>query len=106
MKYSDKVKLSKKLYSTMEGMSKDDVLPITYNGKEYEIYCYVYKGLDSKDWTIYEKGKYYISGMNIENKKMGPSSMMAYTYDMMGQKTTYKFKIESIKVGKLESKKK
>lgn len=105
MKYSDKVKLSKKLYSIMEGMSKDDVLPITYNNKEYEIYCYVYKGLDSKDWSLYEKDRYW-SGMNIESKAMKPTSMMLYTYDMMSQRTNYKLKIEDIKVGKLEKKKK
>ena len=105
MTYTEKVKLSKKLYSNMEGMTEDVVLSIQYKGEPYEIYCYVYKGLDSKDWSIYKKGNYSIHGMNIENKKMSPTSMLAYTYDMMGQRTTYKFKMQDIKVGNVHPKK-
>ena len=105
MTYSEKVKVSKKLYSNMEGMAEDDVLSIQYKGEPYEIYCYVYKGLKEKDWSIYKDGRYW-SGMNIENREMKPTSMMAYTYDMMSQRTTYKFKMQDIKVGNVHPKKK
>ena len=90
----------------MEGMTDMEVLNINYKGQPYEIYCYCYKFNDSKDWSIYKKGNYSIHGMNIENKKMKPTSMLAYTYDMMGQRTTYKFKMEDIKVGNVHPKKK
>lgn len=32
-----------------------------------------------------------LDGMNIEEGSLGPTSMRGYTYDMMRQKTTYKF---------------
>jgi len=106
MNYSKVKQLSKSLYGIMEGMSKDDVLPITYDGKEYEVFCYTYKSERlGKDWSIYVKGRYW-DGMNIESKAMKPTSMLLYTYDMMSQRTTYKLKIEDIKVGKLYKKNK
>lgn len=105
MTYSEKVKVSKKLYSSMEGMADDDVLSIQYKGDPYEIYCYHYKFNDSKDWSIYKDGRYW-SGMNIDSRDKRATSMKAYTFDMMGNRTTYKFKMQDIKVGKLKPKKK
>ena len=51
-------------------------------------------------------GDKYWSGMNIDSKDKRPTSMTAYTYDMMGNRTTYKFKMEDIKVGNVHPKKK
>ena len=91
----------------MEGMTDMEVLNINYKGQPYEIYCYCYKytSNDSKDWSIYKGDKYW-SGMNIDSKDKRPTSMLAYTYDMMGNRTTYKFKMEDIKVGNVHPKKK
>ena len=105
MTYSSIKKKGESIYHYMQGMNENDVLTITYKGKEYEIYCYVYKGLNDKDWTIYDKGRYW-NGMNIDPKGKKPTSMMAYTYDMMSQRTTYKFKMKDIEFVELKSKEK
>lgn len=105
MTYSSIKKKGESIYHYMQGMTENDVLIITYGGKEYEIFCYHYKGLDSKDWSIYEKERYW-SGMNIDRNGKKPTSMLAYTYDMMGNRTTYKFKIKDIEFVGLKSKKK
>ena len=105
MTYTDKVKVGKSLYGIMEGMTDMQVLSIDYKGQSYEIYCYHYKFNGSKDWSIYKSDRYW-DGMNIDKKDMKPTSMKLYTYDMMGQRTTYKMNMSDIKVGKLKSKNK
>ena len=95
MSYIKTKKFSESFYGIMNTLRDNQHIDIIYKGEEYQIRSYYYKGLDSRDWTIYRKDR-IIDGMNIDKNNMKPTSMMGYTYDMMGQKTTYKFDMREI----------
>ena len=92
MTYSDKVKASKPILDLIKSLGKDESVELSYgkdrNGmdKIFKIRAYGdYKGeISYSIWNSF-------SGMNIE--KVGTTTMKAYTYDMMSQKTTYTFNL-------------
>jgi len=99
MKYSAKVKDCSAIYNAIKALKEDEVLEVTYGTtykgepKVYEIRAYSgYKGEVS--YTI-SSGVF--SSMNIS--KVGKTSMNAYSYDMMSQKTTYRFQFSKMTIG-------
>ena len=98
MTYSDKVNKSKDLRELIESLKDGDDIVVEYgsdrSGKpnQYKIKAY---------WSEYSKEMSYsiwdsFRGMNIQS--IGKTTMKAYTYDMMNQKTTYTFPLYGINV--------
>ena len=99
MKYSAKVKDCSELYNAIMALQKQEVIEVTYgtnykgDPKVYTIKCYDdYKG--EKSYAISSD---VFNSMNIS--KIGKTSMNAYSYDMMSQKTTYRFQFSKMSMG-------
>lgn len=99
MKYSAKVKDCSAIYNAIKALKGGEVLEVTYGttykGEPavYEIRAYnSYK--DEMSYTI-SSGVFF--SMNIS--KVGKTSMNAYSYDMMSQKTTYRFQFSKMTIG-------
>ena len=93
MTYSDKVKASKSILDLLKSLGKDESVELSY-GKDRNGTPRVFK--IRAYWSDYSKEMTYsiwnsIHGMNID--KIGRTTMKAYTYDMMSQKTTYTFNL-------------
>lgn len=97
MTYSDKVNKSKSVLEAIYGLKDEEKLKVTYGvgykGKpnEYTIHCYSGSKGDMS-YSIWSS----FSGMNIET--IGKTTMKAYTFDMMSQKTTYAFPLYKLNV--------
>ena len=94
MTYSNKVKGSKALLEAIKALGNDEHIVVSYgtdyNGepKEYKIKCSIFR--DNKpSYSIHKNDVWAFSGMNISS--LNKTTMDAYTFDMMSQKTTYRF---------------
>ena len=95
MTYSDKVNQSKNVLEAIKGLKDDESIVVSYGtdreGKPKEFKIRAYKSYnDEMSYSIWNS----FQGMNIE--KIGRTTMKAYTYDMMSQKTTYVFPLYDI----------
>jgi hypothetical protein len=100
MTYSDRVKAGKEIIERMEGLSEDTDFTFRYKNEMYKLKCYSVYDDGRRSYAI-DKVASYMGGMNIENRfgsKLGPTSLTLYTYDMMGQKATYKMDMSSMEV--------
>ena len=92
MTYSDKVKASKPILDLIKSLGDDESIELSY-GKDRNGMDKIFKIRAYKDYR--EEISYSIwstfSGMNIDT--IGKTTMKAYTYDMMSQKTTYTFNL-------------
>ena len=101
MKYSQKVKKASTILTAIQSLKDGESISVTYGtdreGKAntYKIRAYS----DYKNNISYSIWNSY-SGMNIS--KVGKTSLTAYTYDMMHQKTTYRFDLLKMKMGVME----
>lgn len=89
MTYSQKVKAGKEIIERMNSLSENDKFTFKYKNEVYFLKCYSVYDDGRKSYAI-DKVSHYGSGMNIDDKKIGPTSLTLYTYDMMGQRATYK----------------
>lgn len=99
MKYSAKVKRCEEVYNAISSLPKDGEIKVLY-GKDYNGRPNVYKIRAYEGYKgemSYSIWKGY-SGMNIS--KIGKTSLNAYSYDMMSQKTTYRFQLSKMQVYK------
>lgn len=97
MKYSAKVKGCSELYNAIISLPEEGELKVIY-GKDYkgEPNVYTIKAYKSyKDEMSYSIWRGF-SGMNIS--KVGKTSLNAYSYDMMSQKTTYRFQLSQMEL--------
>ena len=95
MTYSDKVKQSKKVLEAIYGLKDEEKLKVTYGvgfkGKPNEYTIRAYSGRKgAMSYSIWSS----FSGMNIDT--IGKTTMKAYTFDMMSQKTTYRMSLLDI----------
>jgi len=88
MTYSEKVKAGKEIISRMEALQENDKITFKYKGQVYRLYCYSVYEDGRRSYAVDKVGGYGDGGMNIE--KVGPTSLSLYSFDMMGQKSTYK----------------
>ena len=101
MTYSDKVKASKDLLEAIKALGNDESIKVQYgtdyNGKpkQYKIKCSIYKP-SGPTYSIHKDDFWAIDGMNIES--LTNTQAKAYTYDMMGQRTTYNFPLYAMKI--------
>ena len=97
MTYSDKVKQSKIVLEAIMGLKDEEKLKVTYGvgykGKPNEYTIRAYSGRkDEMSYSIWST----FSGMNID--VIGKTTMKAYTFDMMSQKTTYTFPLYKLNI--------
>ena len=88
MTYSQRVKASKEIVERMEGLPEGGTFTFKYKEDVYTLSCYSVYTNGRRAYSI-DKVGHYTSGMNIEDK-IGPTTLTLYTYDMMGQRATYK----------------
>ena len=97
MKYSEKLKASKELLTAIQGLKNEESIKVAY-GKDYNGRPNVYKIRAYEGYKgemSYSIWKGY-SGMNIDS--LGRTTMKAYTYDMMSQRTTYTFPLYEMSI--------
>ena len=88
-------KLVRKVIEYVMGI--DSEMKITYNGKAFKIRCYAdYKG--ERLYSIFEDGVFG-KGMNVS--KITDKYISLYTFDMMGNQTTYKMALDRIIPGEI-----
>ena len=97
MTYSDKVKQSKNVLEAIKSLKDEGILKVTYGvgfkGKPNEYTIRAYSGRKgAMSYSIWSS----FSGMNIDT--IGKTTMKAYTFDMMSQKTTYAFPLYKLNV--------
>lgn len=97
MTYSEKKQASKKVLEAIDGLKDNEFIKVTYGvgfeGKPNEYKIRAYSG--SKGDMSYSIWSSY-SGMNIDT--IGKTTMKAYTFDMMSQKTTYAFPLYMLNI--------
>ena len=93
MTYSDKVKASQTIINAINALKDNEYVVVTYGTdynnepKRYRITANVYKSGTS--YSINKDEVWAMNGMNIT--EFTNTQAKAYTYDMMGQRTTYNF---------------
>ena len=98
MKYSEKLKASKELLTAIQGLKDGESIKVKYghdrNGYARNIYeIKAYNGVrDNMSYSIWNAW----NGMNIDS--LGRTTMKAYTYDMMSQRTTYTFPLYEMSI--------
>ena len=99
MTYSDKVKQSKKVLEAIKSLKNEEKLKVSYcigyKGEPNIYTIHAYSGhKDEMSYSIWSS----FSGMNIST--IGKTTMKAYTFDMMSQKTTYTFPLYKLSIVK------
>ena len=97
MTYSQRVKAGKEIIERMEGLSEDGNFTFKYKNEVYKLKCYAVYDNGRRSYAI-DKVASYTGGMNIDDKLIGPTTLGLYTYDMMGQKATYKMDMSLMEV--------
>jgi len=100
MTYNDKIKASNIIINAINGLEDKEEIIVSYGTDsdgmpiQYKINCYTY-GV-KKSYSIYKNGMFGMSGMNIS--KVNKTTMDTYTFDMMGQRSTYRFPLYEMKL--------
>ena len=94
MTYSERVKAGKEIISRMEVLQEDDGFTFKYKNQIYSLKCYSVYDDGRRSYAVDKVGSYGHNGMNVG--KVGPTSLELYTYDMMGQYSTYKMDMSAI----------
>ena len=105
MTYLEKVKASKGLLEAINALGDKDSILLTYgtdyNGKpqEYKISCSIFR--DGKpSYSIYKNEVFALSGMNFS--EFTSTQGKAYTFDMMGQRSTFNFPLYEMSIVEVE----
>lgn len=102
LSYVEKVKAAKKNLEVLKSMKPGDRLKVTFDSitkwnreklQEFSISCWSYSDEDIS-YSIY-KGDSVTEGMNFQPSR---TTLKAYTYDMMSQKTTYNFPLYQMNI--------
>jgi hypothetical protein len=97
MTYKERVQAGKEIIKRMEGLSEDTGFTFKYKNKVYTLKCYAVYDNGRRSYAI-DKVASYMGVMNIDDKLIGPTGLTLYTFDMMGQKATYKMDMSSMEV--------
>ena len=99
MKYSAKVNKCKKVYDAIMALPNDGELKVIYgtdrSGQPNVFKIKAYEGFKNEITYSIWNG---INGMNIS--KVGKTSLNAYSFDMMSQRTTYRFQLSKMELSK------
>ena len=86
----------KNLVKSIKALNVDEKINFEYNLKTYVISCFFISRKGDKTYSVYKNNSIVFDGMNVE--KITQKYITLYSYDMMGNKTTYKMSIEKIKL--------
>jgi hypothetical protein len=108
MTYTETVKASREMFSNIKAMKDGEVMEFVYGTKYdysqgknvpaiYELRaCIGYK--DEMYYSVYPaRETFALQGMNVD--KVTSTSLRLYTYDMMGQRTSYVMPLSKMKTG-------
>lgn len=101
MTYQEKKQASKGLLEAIKALGNDESIKVIYgkdyNGQpqRYKIGCTIWKS-SGPSYSIYKDEVFGLSGMNIDS--LTNTQAKAYTYDMMGQRTTYNFPLYEMEI--------
>ena len=94
MTYSNKVKASQTIINAINALGDNEFIVVAY-GKDYNneprrfrIKCHMFKH-SGPSYSIHKDDVWALDGMNIS--EISKTTAKAYTFDMMGQRTTYTF---------------
>ena len=102
MTYSDKIKNSKDLLTAIQSLNDKEYIIVEYgvdykgDPMRYRIDAFVYSNGSKATYRVYKDDVFATNGMNIE--KFSGTTAYAYTYDLMGTKTTYNFPLYAMKI--------
>ena len=94
-KYAAKVKECSSIVNVIRNLKADESVSLLYGDKKLELRaykCVIDKEDKEMSYSIWNS----FNGMNIS--KISNTTISAYTYDMMSQKTTYTFNIDKITI--------
>lgn len=103
MTYSQKVKASKDLLTAIQALEDKQYVVVEYGvdyrgeAARYRIEAYQFTGRE-KQFRVHKDELFATTGMNIE--KFSGTKAYAYSYDLMGTKTTYNFPLYNMKLVK------
>ena len=86
----------KNLVKSIKALNVDEKINFEYNLKTYVISCFYISRKGSKTLSVYKNNSMVFDGMNVE--KITKKYITLYSYDMMGNRTTYKMNIDKIKL--------
>lgn len=97
--YTDRVKASNIIVSAINTLKDKEYIRVSYGTdynnepKVFKITCSIYR--DGKpSYSIYKDDVWGMAGMNIDS--INKTTMDAYTYDMMNQRTSYRFALDKM----------
>jgi len=91
MKYTDKVKKAASIRTAILSLKADEELKVKYSGKEFKVSDYKAYN-DELSYSVWNS----MRGMNVS--KVGRTSLSLYSFDMMGQKTTYRMNFLDLEI--------
>ena len=95
MTYSERVKAGRVIVEKLSSLTEGDSFTFKYRGIVYVLDCYsISEATGRRSYSVNKVGSYGHNGMNVG--KVGPTSFELYTYDMMGQYSTYKMDMSLI----------
>ena len=102
LSYVEKVKAAKEKLEVLKSMKPGDNLKVSFDSitkwnteelQEFSISCWSWGARDIS-YSIYKAGS-FTEGMNLT---LSRTTLKAYTYDMMSQKTTYNFPLYQMNI--------
>ena len=100
MTYKEKVKAGKEIVKQMNLLGEEDFFSFEYKGEIFKLRCFAEYDDGRKCYAVNKL--YSMNSMNVDDKKIGPSSLTLYTFDMMNQKATYKMDMSLMKIFELD----
>ena len=99
MTYTDKVKQSKNILKAIQSLKDSESLKVAYGvGYKGEANVYSINAYESASREMSYSIWNSFHGMNIE--VVGKTTLKAYTYDMMSQRTNYSFPLYKMSIVK------
>lgn len=101
LSYSDKVKASSTIVNAINGLKDNETVIVTYgtdyNGdpRQFRIRCNIFRD-GRPSYSIHKNDVFSMDGMNFS--EISKTTAKAYTYDMMGQRTTYTFPLYEMEI--------
>jgi len=101
MTYQEKIKESKKIHESITSLGVKEEIKVTYGvdriGKPAEYIIRAYSGFRGENsYSIGEANSFMGRTMNVD--KITNTMLKCYSFDLMGQKTTYNFPLYLFKI--------
>ena len=102
MTYSDKVKASAEIYNYIQGMGSivngKEVFDFTYGGKKFKFCVWNYKEGAENIISVELVANHFLDHRSMNVEKVTKTTIHLFSFDMFGQKSTYKLPIYKMKM--------